>query len=62
MYLHELIDLLSNIFVDDDKEVEVYIEFQGVKQLINNVTLKTVAAFNYVDDTEEITRTIIMKK
>ena len=62
MYLHQLIDLLSNINVEDDKEVEVYLESQGVTQLINNVILKTVTNINHVDDTEEITRTIIIKK
>jgi hypothetical protein len=62
MYLHELIDLLSNIHVDDDKEVEVFIESASGKHLVNNIFLETHTRFNYFDDSSEITRTIIIKK
>ena len=62
MYLHELIDLLSNINVEDDKEVEVFIESHGARILVNSITLETYRTLDYVDETELITRTIIIKK
>ena len=62
MYLHELIDLLSNIYVDDDKEVEVFIESPSGKYLVNTIFLETHTRFNFIDNTDEITRTIIIKK